>query len=67
MPNYIQPNSGNPVLDSRVSVQVESNKNVLNITGPQTLFSQPGVSARALLVDQLKGTYMGNSKNGPFG
>jgi len=62
MPNYQQPDFRVLATPPGVGVQLENNKNVLGISGAQTAFSQPGVSARALLVDQLKGTYMGNSK-----
>jgi hypothetical protein len=41
-PNYIQPNTGSPAAGA--SVQIENNKNPLNITGPQTRYTQPGTS-----------------------
>ncbi len=68
MPNYIQPNATNPVLDPRVSVQTESNKNPLNLSAPIAPYTQPGTNAPAPpLVGQLAGTVLGRSRNGNFG
>jgi len=59
--NYVQGDFRNPA-NLGATIQVENIGNPLRVTAPQPLFTQPGVNARALLVDQLKGTYMGNSK-----
>jgi hypothetical protein len=49
-----QPNSSN------------GNPLALTHTSPLPLYNQPDTVARALLPGQLAGTWMGNSKNGPF-
>jgi hypothetical protein len=62
MANYQQPDYRNP-LTPGVTVQVENNKNPLNVTAPQTLSVQPGTSAPAAPVaGQLDNTAMGRSK-----
>jgi|HubBroStandDraft_6_1064221.scaffolds.fasta_scaffold07177_11 hypothetical protein len=60
MPNYVQPDFRNPVTPG-VTVQVENNKNPLNVTAPQTASVQPGTSAPAAPVaGQLSTTSPGS-------
>jgi len=58
----MQPDFRNPITPG-VTIQVENVGNPLRVTGPQSAYSQPDTAARALLTNQLKGTYLGNSKH----
>ncbi len=62
MPNYVQPFTANP-LPTGATVQIESVKNVLNISGPQTVYTQAGTVAPPLLTNQLRGTWLGAGKH----
>lgn len=62
MPNYSQPDFRNPVLDPRVSVQVENVGNPLLITAAVAKYAQPGTSAPAAPAPGQLGDAMGRSK-----
>jgi hypothetical protein len=70
MSNYIQPNTGNPTPNPQVSVQPHqpgaTSGNPLNLSAPVAVYVQPDTATRALQPGQLAGTWLGNSKNGPF-
>jgi hypothetical protein len=68
MPNYIQPNSGNPAPNPNVTVQPHQpgavTGNPLSLTAPLPLFAQPGGTNKpsAPVAGQLDNTPLGRSK-----
>jgi hypothetical protein len=61
--NYVQPDYRIPS-GAGVSVQIENNRNPLNVTGPQVAYNQPGVAAPpAPVLGQLDNTSLGKSKH----
>jgi len=62
MANYSQPDYRVPTTDPRVGVQVENNRNVLNVTAAQPAYAQPGTSAPSAPVANQLADAMGKSK-----